>query len=62
MLVTQDPERTFDRLDNRKSVYAPVEHPRTWSDAPTGIHCNDWLAPQLAGENAGEPCERVRLN
>jgi len=31
-----DPERTFDRLDNGESVYAPVEHPRVWTNAPDG--------------------------
>jgi hypothetical protein len=46
-----DPERTFDRLDNRKSVYAPVEHSQVWTNAPTGVHCNDCWRRSLAGEN-----------
>jgi hypothetical protein len=52
-----DPERTFDRSDNGESVYAPVEHPRVWTNAPDG----EFIA-MIAGaaawpaKNVGEPC------
>jgi hypothetical protein len=40
-----------------KAFYAPVEHPKVWTNAPRRefMYCNDCWRRSLACENVGEP-------